>query len=227
MDKILIIEDDNDIRELIAFNLEVSGYEVLKCENGEDGLNMALKMTPDLILLDIMLPTIDGFQVCSQLKKKPQLKDIPIIMLTARADEEDIIKGLETGADDYITKPFHPKILMARIKTALRRKSDGTKSDEKILNINGITIDHDRHEVKLKDEIVHLSVTEFSILEYLAQNPGFVYSRNQIIDRVKGNGYAVTERSVDVQILGIRKKLGNYGRFIETVRGIGYRMVSQ
>jgi len=226
MEKILIVEDDNDIRELIAFNLEMSGFEVLKCENGEDALDMALETTPNLILLDIMLPAIDGFEVCSQMKKKSRLKDIPIIMLTARTDDEDIIHGLETGADDYITKPFQPKILMARIKTALRRKSDNTKSEKKILNINGINIDHDRHEVKLHEENIHLSVTEFSILEYLAQNPGFVYSRNQIIDRVKGNGYAVTERSVDVQILGIRKKLGDHGKFIETVRGIGYRMVS-
>lgn len=226
MEKILIIEDDNDIRELIAFNLEMSGYEVLKCENGEDALSAALKAMPDLILLDVMLPAMDGFQVCNQLKNKSQLKDIPIIMLTARTDDEDIIKGLETGADDYITKPFRPKILMARIKTALRRKSDEIKTNKNSLNINGINIDHDRHEVKLKGVNIHLSVTEFSILEYLAQNPGFVYSRNQIIDRVKGNGYAVTERSVDVQILGIRKKLGDYGKFIETVRGIGYRMVS-
>ena len=185
---------------------------------------MAMEIIPDLILLDIMLPTINGFEVCSLLKKKPELVDIPIIMLTARTDDEDIIHGLETGADDYITKPFRPKVLMARIRTALKRKSNSTKPEQEILNINGIKIDHGRHEVKINDKKINLSITEFSILEYLAQNPGFVYSRNQIIDRVKG-GYAVTQRSVDVQILGIRKKLGDHGKFIETVRGIGYRMV--
>lgn len=226
--KILIVEDDDDIRELIAFNLEMSGYEVIKCDNGDDALQTARERIPDLILLDIMLPGIDGFEVCRRMKKINSLKDKPVIMLTARTDDEDIITGLETGADDYITKPFRPKILLARVKTALRRKSH-TEADESAkvkLNIHGISIDHDKYEVLINGKEIHFSVTEFSILEYLAQNPGFVFSRNQIIDTVKGNGYAVTERSVDVQILGIRKKLGDYGRYIETVRGIGYRMVS-
>ncbi|MBI9100570.1 MAG: response regulator transcription factor [Spirochaetaceae bacterium] len=226
MGKILIVEDDDDIRELIAFNLEMSGYDVFKCGNGEEAIKQAIQSSPDLILLDVMLPTIDGFEVCRQLKQKPEIQNTPIIMLTARTDDEDIIQGLETGADDYITKPFRPKILMARVKAALRRQSTEVMSENTTLNLHGITIDHDRHEVILKGENIHLSRTEFSILEYLAQNPGFVYSRNQIIDRVKGNGYAVTERSVDVQILGIRKKLGDSGKYIETVRGIGYRMVS-
>lgn len=228
MQKILVVEDDDDIRELIAFNLEMSGYKIIKCDNGEDAIIAALKEIPDLVLLDVMLPGIDGFEVCRKIKKNQSLKDIPIIMLTARTDDDDIITGLETGADDYITKPFRPKVLMARVKTALRRKavsnSENTKND--ILNIHGISINHGRYEVRLDGVEVHLSVTEFSILEYLARNPGFVYSRNQIIDTVKGDGYAVTERSVDVQILGIRKKLGDFGRYIETVRGIGYRMVS-
>lgn len=228
MQKILIVEDDEDIRELIAFNLEMSGYKIIKCDNGEDAVKTAAGEQPDLILLDVMLPGIDGFEVCRKIKKNNSLTEIPVIMLTARTDDDDIITGLETGADDYITKPFRPKILLARVKTALRRKSVSVNedADSLVLNIHGISIDHKRYEVKLNGEEVHLSVTEFSILEYLAQNPGFVYSRNQIIDTVKGNGYAVTERSVDVQILGIRKKLGDFGRYIETVRGIGYRMVA-
>jgi two-component system alkaline phosphatase synthesis response regulator PhoP len=228
MQKILIIEDDDDIRELIAFNLEISGYEIIKCDNGEDGIRQAVQMAPDLILLDVTLPGIDGFEVCRRIKKDQSLKETTVIMLTARTDDNDIITGLETGADDYITKPFRPKVLLARVKTALRRNavSDKNESDKSKLSIHGITIDHNRYEVRLDGEEIHLSVSEFSILEYLAKNPGFVYSRNQIIDSVKGDGYAVTERSVDVQILGIRKKLGDYGRYIETVRGIGYRMVA-
>lgn len=228
MQKILIVEDDDDIRELVAFNLEMSGYSVIKCDNGEEVVDKALDQKPDLILLDVMLPGIDGFEVCRRVKKNQDLKDTPVLMLTARTDDDDIINGLETGADDYITKPFRPKILLAKVKTALRRNVVSTKekTENSILNIHGISIDHKRYEVKLDGKEVHLSVTEFSILEYLARNPGFVYSRNQIIDSVKGDGYAVTERSVDVQILGIRKKLGDYGRYIETVRGIGYRMVA-
>nr|WP_184744445.1 response regulator transcription factor [Spirochaeta isovalerica] len=227
MQKILIVEDDDDIRELVAFNLEMSGFSVTKSEKGERVVELALIENPDLILLDVMLPGIDGFEVCRRVKKNQNLKDIPVIMLTARTDDEDIINGLETGADDYITKPFRPKILLAKVKTALRRNavSKGETDSQEVL-IHGISIDSNRYEVKLDGKEIHLSVTEFSILEYLARNPGFVYSRNQIIDSVKGDGYAVTERSVDVQILGIRKKLGDYGRFIETVRGIGYRMVA-
>ncbi len=226
MKKILIVEDDNDIRELIAFNLEISGFEIMTCDNGEEALSIALNKKPDLILLDVMLPAMNGFEVCKKLKQSRSLKNIPIIMLTARTEDEDIIYGLEMGADDYITKPFRPKILLARVKTALRRASSSISVNSDKLMIHGITIDHGRHEVLVNGESIHLSVTEFAILEYLSKNPGFVYSRNQIIDSVKGDGYAVTQRSVDVQILGIRKKLGDYGRHIETVRGIGYRMVS-
>lgn len=229
MQQILIVEDDDDIRELVGFNLEMSGFSVIKCSNGEDGLEKIEKEKPDLVLLDVMLPGIDGFEVCRRIKKNQNIRETPVLMLTARTDDEDIINGLETGADDYITKPFRPKILLAKVKTALRRSNQGSSDQEQsaLINIHGISIDHNRYEVKLDGDEVHLSVTEFSILEYLAKNPGFVYSRNQIIDSVKGDGYAVTERSVDVQILGIRKKLGDYGRYIETVRGIGYRMVAQ
>lgn len=228
MKKILIVEDDDDIRELVAFNLEMSGFSVLKKDKGEGVAELALENKPDLILLDVMLPGIDGFEVCRQIKKNKDTKEIPVLMLTARTDDEDIINGLETGADDYITKPFRPKILLAKVKTALRRNSLSSENEanKTVITIHGISIDRNRYEVRLDGQEVHLSVTEFSILEYLANNPGFVYSRNQIIDSVKGNGYAVTERSVDVQILGIRKKLGDYGRYIETVRGIGYRMVA-
>jgi two-component system phosphate regulon response regulator PhoB len=225
MAKLLIIEDEADIRELISFNLEMSGYEVLKARDGEEGLRMARSEKPDLIILDLMLPGMDGLKVCSHLKKDSDVKDVPVIMLTARSEDDDIISGLETGADDYITKPFSPRILIARVKAALRRIQSG--SEEKassLIAIHDLLIDTARHEILLNGEPVNLSATEFSILRFLSENPGWVFSRNQIIDSVKGEDYPVTARSVDVQILGIRKKLGDRGNLIETVRGIGYRM---
>ena len=225
MAKLLIIEDEADIRELISFNLEMSGYEVLKARDGEEGLRMARSEKPDLIILDLMLPGMDGLKVCSHLKKDSDVKDVPVIMLTARSEDDDIISGLETGADDYITKPFSPRILIARVKAALRRIQSG--SEEKassLIAIHDLVIDTARHEILLNGEPVNLSATEFSILRFLSENPGWVFSRNQIIDSVKGEDYPVTARSVDVQILGIRKKLGDRGNIIETVRGIGYRM---
>ncbi len=225
MAKLLIVEDEADIRELISFNLEMSGYEVLKARDGEEGLAMARSEMPDLIILDLMLPGMDGIKVCSHLKKDPEAKNIPIIMLTARSEDDDIVNGLETGADDYITKPFSPRILIARVKAALRRvKTESGEKTSSRITIHDLVIDVARHETLLEGEPLNLSATEFSILRFLAENPGWVFSRNQIIDSVKGEDYPVTARSVDVQILGIRKKLGNQGNIIETVRGIGYRM---
>jgi two-component system phosphate regulon response regulator PhoB len=222
----LIIEDEADIRELISFNLEMSGYEVEKARDGEEGLAMARSSAFDLIILDLMLPGMDGLKVCSQLKREPDTKSVPVIMLTARSEDDDVVEGLETGADDYVTKPFSPRVLIARVKAALRRsESDaGSDGDQNRIEIHDLVIDAARHEVLLEGEQIILSATEFAILRFLAKNPGWVFSRNQIIDSVKGEDYPVTARSVDVQILGIRKKLGDRGSIIETVRGIGYRM---
>lgn len=228
MEKLLIVEDEADIRELISFNLEMSGYEVEKARDGEEGLALAKSKKFDLIILDLMLPGMDGIKVCSQLRKNPSTADVPVIMLTARSEDDDIVNGLETGADDYITKPFSPRILIARVKAALRRSSSVVKEENTtIISIHGIRIDSARHEVSLDGETVNLSATEFAILRFLAKNPGWVFSRNQIIDSVKGEDYPVTARAVDVQILGIRRKLGDQGSIIETVRGIGYRMRSE
>jgi two-component system phosphate regulon response regulator PhoB len=223
--KILVIEDDPDIRELIAYNLELSGYETIREENGKKGLISAKQDDPDLIILDLMLPDMDGFNVCRYLKKDTQYRKIPVIMLTARSEEDDMIEGLEAGADDYITKPFSPRVLLARVKAALRRTGPDRETPvNQPVNIHGIRIDPARHQVYVDDEQVELSATEFDILRFLAENPGWVFSRNQIIDAVKGEDYPVTARSVDVQILGIRRKIGTKGRLIETVRGVGYRM---
>ncbi len=229
MAKLLIVEDEADIRELISFNLEMSGYEVEKARDGEEGLALAKSGNFDLIILDLMLPGMDGLKVCSALRKNPDTASTPVIMLTAKSQDDDVVDGLESGADDYITKPFSPKILIARVKAALRR-SDGSGSgsrenvDDSRISIHDIVIDTARHETFVAGSPVDLSATEFSILRFLAKNPGWVFSRNQIIDSVKGEDYPVTARSVDVQILGIRKKLGEHGNVIETVRGIGYKM---
>ena len=171
-----------------------------------------------------MLPDIDGLEVCRKLKRTDSTKDIPIIMLTAKSEDSDVISGLELGAEDYITKPFSPRVLIARIRAVLRRNIEAQESEAPLISVHRIQIDVKKHEVLVENEFINLSATEFAILNYLASNPGWVFSRNQIIDAVRGQNYPVTERSVDVQILGIRKKLGSQGRYIETVRGVGYRL---
>lgn len=223
---ILVVDDEQDIRELLTYNLEREGYNVISVETGEAAAEKASSRKPDLIILDLMLPGIDGVEVCRRLRTREGIKDIPIIMLTAKSEDSDVISGLEVGADDYVTKPFSPKVLIARVRTQLRRKQmkEIPVKEEPVIAIHDIVIDTVRHEVRLGDKPVDLSVTEFSILDFLARNPGWVFSRSQIIGAVKGEDYPVTERSVDVQILGLRKKLGEKGDYIETVRGVGYRM---
>jgi two-component system alkaline phosphatase synthesis response regulator PhoP len=227
-EKILVVEDEEDIRELIAFSLEAKGYTAITAENGQTALELISKERPELVLLDIMLPVLDGFEVCKKLREQENTKTIPVIMVTARGEEGDIVRGLELGADDYLTKPFSPKILLARIQSVLRRvltKSTGPK--ESVLIHGGLRMDLSRHTVHLENQELNLSATEYAILQHLVSNPGWVFTRNQIIDAVKGSDYPVTDRSVDVQILGIRKKLGDWSQNIETVRGVGYRMRSQ
>ncbi len=222
---ILIVEDEKDILNLIAYNLEKEGYRTIAAETGESALSLARKSDPDLILLDLMLPGLDGFEVCRSLKAEASSSDVPILMLTAKSEDADIVSGLEMGADDYMTKPFSPKVLVARIGAVLRRARHRNKTvRNNKLNVHDIEIDISKHEVHCGGGHIPLSVSEFLILAFLARNPGWVFSRNQIITAVKGEDYPVTERSVDVQILGLRRKLGSYGSYIQTVRGIGYRM---
>lgn len=222
-EKVFIVEDEQDILELVKFNLLKSSYIVQSAMNGIDALKKILTFEPNLVLLDIMLPDIDGLEILKNLKSDPQTAAIKIIMLTARGEEEDIIRGLELGADDYITKPFSPRVLLARIKTVLRRISVKAESSSGSLKIKNITIDPGRFEVRINNEPVTLTKTEFNLLHFLAQRPGWVFTRNQIIDGVQGEDYPVTDRSVDVQIVGLRKKMGDAGDYIETVRGVGYR----
>jgi two-component system alkaline phosphatase synthesis response regulator PhoP len=225
---ILIVDDERDITELIRYNLEKENFKTITVATGEDALSEAKRVRPDLIILDLMLPGVDGLEVCRKLSQDEATRTIPILMLTAKSEDSDIILGLEMGADDYVTKPFSPKVLIARIRALLRRNREKEAlKRETVIRIHGITIDTTRHEVLCDNSPLPLSVSEFSILEFLAKNPGWVFSRNQIIGAVKGEDYPVTERSVDVQILGLRKKLGEKGAFIETVRGIGYRMTEE
>lgn len=222
--KILVVEDEAPIQELLQFNLERNKYHVKVVDSGEDALAEADKFNPDLILLDIMLPGTDGLEVCKQLKSNAKTNPIPIIMLTALCEEADIVTGLELGADDYVTKPFSPRVLLARVKAALRRISTSKPaSNDDLISIHGIVIDIPRHKVEFNGQDVTLTFTEFKVLQLLAGQPGRVFTRYQIVDAVHGDDYPVTDRSVDVQIVGLRKKLGTAGQFIETVRGIGYR----
>ena len=222
---ILLVEDDPDIKELISFNLSNQGHQVFEANNGELGIEKAREKIPDLILLDLMLPGIQGLDVCRIIKADQETKDIPIIMVTAMGQEEDIVKGLETGADDYITKPFSIKVLLARVSAVLRRSFEEYDQDsDKSLLINGISIKPRLREVRVKDKVIdNLTFSEFQILYLLAGHPGWVFTRYQIINKIRGDNYPVTDRSVDFQIVGLRKKLGGAGKFIRTVRGVGYR----
>jgi two-component system phosphate regulon response regulator PhoB len=223
---IMVVEDDQDIRELISYNLGKEGYTVVPAESGEQALKLIETTNPDIIILDIMLPGMDGIEVLRNLKQGSRHAAVPVIMATAKSEDSDIITGLELGADDYIAKPFSPKVLIARVRSLLRRtqsRISEAKAMDEVVQIGPIVLDAGRHEVTLEGKPVDLSATEFAILEFMMRNPGWVFSRNQIIDAVKGKDYPVTERSVDVQILGLRKKLGPVGNRIETVRGVGYR----
>ena len=221
---ILVVEDDSDIRELISFNLKNEGHQVFEAKDGEVGIDKARKKLPDLILLDLMLPGIQGLDVCRIIKSDQETKEIPIIMVTALGQEEDIVKGLETGADDYITKPFSIKVLIARVNAVLKRSIEVGEDKSKDILINGINIKTRSREVWVnKNPINDLTFSEFQILYLLAGHPGWVFTRYQIIDKIRGDNYPVTDRSVDFQIVGLRKKLGDAGKLIKTVRGVGYR----
>lgn len=221
---ILIVDDEEDILELLSYNLRKNNFNVITAMTGEDGLKLALIQKPHLILLDVMLPGIDGLHLCNILKNNPKTQNIPVIMVTAKNEEADIISGLESGADDYITKPFSPKVLIARVNAALRRKSEINTDKNQPIIFKELEINPGRHEVLINGIIVGFTFTEFQILSLLASRPGWVFSRDSIVDSVKGSDYLVTDRSVDVQVVSIRKKLGEFGHYIETVRGVGYRI---
>jgi two-component system phosphate regulon response regulator PhoB len=224
--KILVIDDEQDILDLVEYNLKQNGYKVQCIKTGEEALDAARIMKPDLILLDLMLPGVDGFEVCKMLKRDSETGEIPLVMLTAKGEDIDVVTGLELGAEDYITKPFSPRVLIARVRNILRKKPNGLEKEnqsDKIIRVHEILIDTRKHVVTVHDEQIDLTFSEFRLLQLLAARPGWVYSRYQIVDALRGDDYPVTERSVDVQVVGLRKKLGSAGGYIQTVRGVGYR----
>jgi two-component system phosphate regulon response regulator PhoB len=228
---ILIVEDDEDIQQLVSFYLIKSGFGASCADSGEKALEALSTDTVDCVLLDIMLPGLDGIEVCRRVREmEGPVREVPVIMLTAREEDNDIVAGFEAGADDYVSKPFSPKVLISRIRAVLRRGGGsgekGQESSNRLVSA-GITIDLDAHSAAHKGGKLELTMTEFGILAMLMRHPGRVYSRNQIIETVRGYGYNVTSRSVDVQIHGIRKKLGDDSRLIETVRGVGYRFTGE
>jgi two-component system phosphate regulon response regulator PhoB len=221
---ILVVEDEEDILALLHFNLIKAGYDAECASHGEEALKAVAARKPDLILLDLMLPGIDGLEICRRLRRDEVTSEIPIIMLTARGEEEDIIRGLELGADDYVTKPFSIKVLLARVQTVLRRKNLlQQESDQEELVRGDLRIHPGRSLAQVAGDTIDLTFTEFKVLESLARRPGWVFTRYQIVNAVRGEDYAVTDRAVDVQIAGLRKKLGPCSHYIETVRGVGYR----
>jgi len=225
---ILIVDDEEDIIELIKYNLKNEGYSILTAQSGEQAIKIAKLSLPDLIVLDLMLPGIDGLEVTRYLRSAEQTRDMPIVMLTAKGEESDIITGLELGANDYISKPFSPKVLVARIRAILRRsRNESEQAPEGIKQEGDLIIDRKRHVVTLEGSAVDLTISEFELLCFLADKKGWVFTRGQIVDAIRGENYAVTERSVDVVIVGLRKKLKNYASAIETVRGVGYRFKEQ
>ena len=226
MDKaaVLIIEDDSAIQELLSHTMSKEGWKLFQAKTGEDGLKLLKTKTVNCILLDIMLPGIDGLKVLKKIKEIEQCKNIPVIMTTAKGEESDIITGLELGADDYVVKPYSPKVLIARIRVALRRQEDGFANTIVTSWQQGdLKLDAARHTAHNGDKQLDLFATEFALLKHFLSNPEIVFSRNQIIAAIHGPDYPVTDRSVDVQILGLRKKLGKAGDMIETIRGVGYR----
>ena len=224
-DTILLVEDEHDIQDLLKFHLENENFSVSAVDTGEDALNFLKSSSAALVLLDLMLPGIDGLEVCRRLKAHPDTRDIPIVMLTAKDSEADIVAGLEIGATDYVCKPFSPRVLLARIHAVLRRPSVVAASENAgpVIEIGPLTVDPGRHKIEIKGKEIPLTLTEFRILHLLAENSGRAFSRRQIVDQVRGESYTVTERIVDVQMVSLRKKLGNLGDWVETVRGVGYR----
>jgi two-component system phosphate regulon response regulator PhoB len=220
--KVLVVEDDRSLVEVLSYNLKATGYEVLVSTDGQDGLLKAETKSPDIIVLDLMLPVVDGLDVCRRLRAQPTTREIPIIMLTAKAEESDEIVGFSLGADDYVTKPFSVKVLLERIKALRRRRtSEGTSDD--VTSKLGVTVDRVRHQAVAEGTPLALTRSEFRLLDTLIRQPGRVFHRAELIDAALGEDTMVMERTIDVHIRALRRKLGERAEVIETVRGVGYR----
>ena len=225
--RVLIVEDEKDLRELLHYNLSREGFDVDITESGEKGLQLARDHRPNAVLLDLMLPRMDGLEVCRKLRSEPQTADTAIIMVTAKGEDADIVAGLELGADDYVTKPFSPRVLIARVRAVLRRReleaSQGTGDSAGPIRLGPLVVDPDRHEASVEGTPVDMTATEFRLLLLLLRRPGRVFTRQQIIEAIHGGQSAVTDRSVDVQVVSLRRELGDHAELIQTVRGVGYR----
>lgn len=222
--KILVVDDEPDILELIGYNLARHNFDMIGVPSGEDAFVSVRRSPPDLVVLDLMLPGIDGLEVCRRLKNDGSTAAIPVIILSAKGEEADVVIGLELGADDYLTKPFSPRVLMARIKAVLRRRQGEALAAEGVITHHDLRVHAGRHEVLVDGVPVQLTLTEFRILYQLARRPGWVFTRNQILEAAQGDGTSVTARAVDVHMVGLRRKLGSSGDLLETIRGVGYRL---
>ena len=225
--KVVVVEDEADILDILTYNLEREGFEVIGAEDGMQGLQLIKQHLPDIVLLDLMLPGMDGLSVCQQLRAHPASANIPVIMLTAKNEESDIVLGLGLGADDYVSKPFSPKELIARIKATLRRHQRpqpvaNDKQQSQCIEVDGLVIDSDKHKVSYQGESVKLTATEFRLLHFLASHPGRVFSREQLMNNAYSTDVIVVDRNIDVHVRAIRKKIGESSQFIETIRGVGY-----
>tara|TARA_B100002051_G_scaffold108631_1_gene103578 strand:- start:355 stop:1059 length:705 start_codon:yes stop_codon:yes gene_type:complete len=221
---ILVVEDEQDIRNLLVFNLEKNDFNVQAADNGEKALSLIRSNNFDLILLDLMIPGISGFDLTRILKNDDETSEVPIIMLTAKGEEDDIVKGLEIGAQDYITKPFSPKVVIARINKVIQNKNKSLKR-KGIIEFSDLSINIKSREVIVEGKSINLTFTEFEILRLLTSHSNWVHTRLEIINKIRGDNYIVTDRTIDFQIVGLRKKLGSYGKCIKTVRGVGYRFI--
>ncbi|MEK6729709.1 MAG: response regulator [Planctomycetota bacterium] len=221
-EKILVVDDEQDLVKLVRYNLEKDGYKVETAYNGEDALFLARKARPELVILDLMLPGIDGLEVCKKLKADPELANVAIVMLTAKGEEADITLGLKLGADDYVIKPFSPKELVARVRAVFRR-AKGSSTAKDYIKIDNLTMDLYKHEVTINNEPVQLTLAEFKLLHQLLSKPGCVFTRDRLLDAVSGPETFVIGRTVDVHIVSLRKKLKDYASRIVTIRGVGYK----
>jgi two-component system phosphate regulon response regulator PhoB len=220
--KVLVIEDDRSLSEMIAYNLKQTGYEVLTASDGQDGILQAQIKSPDIVILDLMLPVVDGLDVCRRLRADASTKDLLIVMLTAKAEESDELIGFSLGADDYVTKPFSVKVLLERIKALRRRRTTEASSDE-ITTRQKVTVDRRRHQASTAGQPLQLTRSEFRLLDTLIRQPGRVFYRTELIDAALGEDTMVMERTIDVHVRALRRKLGDFADVIETVRGVGYR----
>jgi len=224
--KVLIVEDEQDLLDLLEYNLSRENFAVRAAASGEEALRAIRQEIPDMVVLDIMLPGMDGLELCRRLKNDPATSHVLILMLTAKTEEADVVAGLELGADDYVTKPFSPRVLLARLRALRRRQQTAGAEDEQeiVYRVGIMSVDPQRHEVRVNGDVVPLTHTEMGIVQLLARRPGHVMTRSQIVRGVQGDHVAVTDRSVDVHVVSLRRKLGEAGDYLQTVRGVGYRL---